>query len=179
MTSGGSGTLSTPVLESPVAGPRADVRPRVADGGRGKEGDRNNEENEETSSERRRGSSTPSPETTAVAPECGHKTGEMSGGREDARPGAGAYGKTGEEAGSKHEEGVGIRPDRKMTRSMIRLERKKKGAGADRPSPTRKRAESAEVVRIGYKVVSAEVKTTSVMKKNLRMRMSKIHIHTE
>ena len=28
-TSGGVGTLPTPVLETPAAGPRADVRPRV------------------------------------------------------------------------------------------------------------------------------------------------------
>ena len=34
-----------------------------------------------------------------VAPECGHKTREMGGGREDARPRAGAYERTEGEAG--------------------------------------------------------------------------------
>ena len=37
-TSGDVGTLPTPVLETPEAGPRADVRPRVTDGGGGKSG---------------------------------------------------------------------------------------------------------------------------------------------
>ena len=42
--SGGVGTLHTPVLETPVAGPRAGVRPRVMDGAGGKAGNRNDEE---------------------------------------------------------------------------------------------------------------------------------------
>mgnify|MGYP000111307983 FL=1 len=44
--------------------------------------------------------------------QCQHKTGEMGGGREEAWPGAGIYKKevtkTGEEAGSGKEKGVGI-----------------------------------------------------------------------
>ena len=35
------------------------------------------------------------------------------------------------------------------------------------------------ICRVGDKVVSVEVQTTSVMKKNLRMRMSKIHTQRE
>ena len=56
------------------------------------------------------------------------------------------------------EEGVEIRPYRKTTRSVIRLERKtiwseirptwkKRRPWADRPGPTWKRAESAEIVQ--------------------------------
>ena len=53
------------------------------------------------------------------------------------------------EVGSGNKEGVKIRPDRKPTRSVIRLDiRKKKGAGANRSTPTRKRAKSAELVRL-------------------------------
>ena len=65
---------------------------------------------------------------------------------------------TGEEAGSGKEEGVGIRTDRKKTRSVIRLEWKtiraelwptwkNKGAGANRLGPIQERAEAAEIVR--------------------------------
>ena len=35
--------------------------------------------------------STPEPETSAVMRECGHKTGEKGGGREEAGPGKGTY----------------------------------------------------------------------------------------
>ena len=57
-------------------------------------------------------------------PECQHKTREMGGGREEEWPGAGIYKKkevtkTGEEVESNNEEGVGIRPNRKTTRSVI------------------------------------------------------------
>ena len=157
MTSGGAGTLPTPILGTTAAGPSARVRPRVTDDGGGKAGNRNYEE--EDRSGRRRDPSTPGPETSAVAPECGHKTGEKGGGREeawlgestygkDAGPGKGTYEKTEGGARSGKEEGVKNRPDRKPTRSVIRLDiRRKKGAGPDQPTPTRKRAESAELVR--------------------------------
>ena len=63
-------------------------------------------------------------------------------------PRMGVYKETDGEVGSGNKEGVKIRPDRTPTRSVIRLDiRKKKGAGADQPTPTRKRAESAELVR--------------------------------
>ena len=73
-------------------------------GGGGKAGNLIDEEKDRSG--RRRDSSTPRPETTVVAAECGHKTREMGGGCEDARPGAGANEKTGEEARSHNEEGV-------------------------------------------------------------------------
>ena len=113
-TSGGVGTPPTLGLETLAACPRAGVRPRVTDGCGIKVGNRNDKE-EEDRSRRRRDPSRPGLETTAVAFECGHKTGEMGVDHEDARPGAGSFKKTGEEAGSNNEEGVGIRPDRKTT----------------------------------------------------------------
>ena len=42
-TGGGAGTLHTPGLETPAAGPRAGVRPRVTGGGGGKVGDHDND----------------------------------------------------------------------------------------------------------------------------------------
>ena len=88
----------------------------------------------------RRDPSIPGPETTAVAPECGYKTREMGGGREDARPRAGEYGRTEGEGGSGNEERVGNRPNRKVKREKI-------GAGAGEPGPTRRRAGKTEVDR--------------------------------
>ena len=107
----GAATLHTPVLETPATGPRA------MDGGGGKAANRNDEE--EVCRGRRRDPSTPGPKTTAVAPERGHKTGEMGGGHEDARPGAGAYERTEGGALSGNEERVGNRPDRKVNREKI------------------------------------------------------------
>jgi hypothetical protein len=146
--SGGAATLHTSVLGTTAAHPSARVRPRVTDDGGGKAGNRNYEE--EDRSGRRRDPSTPGLETTAVAPEYGHKTREMGGGCEEVWPGMGMHEKTEEKARNSKEERVGNRPDRKMNRSVIRLDmRKKKGAGADRPSPTGKRPEPAELVRPG------------------------------
>ena len=140
-TSGGAATFHTPVLETPATGPRAGVRPRETDGGGGKAGNRNDEE--EVCSGRRRDPSTPGPETSAVAPERGHKTGEMGGGREDERPGVGTCEKTEGEVRSGIEERVGNRPDRKMSRSVIRpdreAERKKSEAGAGQPGTNRRK----------------------------------------
>ena len=42
-TSGGVGTLHTPVLETPAANPRAGMRPTFMNGGGGKEGNRKQE----------------------------------------------------------------------------------------------------------------------------------------
>ena len=72
------------------------MRPRETDGGGGKAGNQNGEE--EVRSGRRRDPSTPGPETSAVASERGHKTGEMGGGREDEMPGVGEREKTDREA---------------------------------------------------------------------------------
>ena len=76
-------------------------------------------------------------------PEHGHKTGEMGGGREDERPRVGACEKTGGDARSGNEERVGNRPDRKMSRSVIRpnreAKRKKSEAGAGQPGPNRRK----------------------------------------
>ena len=152
--SGGAGTLPTLVLETSTVGHEGPRETGETDGGGGKAGDQHNDE--EDCSGWRRDPSTPVPETTLVFPECQHKTREMGGGREEAWPGVGIYerkevAKTGEQVASGKEEEVGIRPDRKRTRSGMRLERKKirlefrptrkkKGAEADRPGPTRKRA---------------------------------------
>ena len=140
-TSGGAATFHTPVLETPETGLRAGVRPRETDGGGGKVGNRNDEE--EVCRGRRRDPSTPGPETSAVAPERGHKTGEMGGGREDERPGVGTCKKAEGEVRSGIEERVGNRPDRKMSRSVIRpdreAERKKSEAGAGQPGTNRRK----------------------------------------
>ena len=80
-TSAGAATFHTPVLETPTTGPRAGVRPRETDGGGGKAGNRNDEE--EVRSGWKQDPSTPGLESSAVAPEHGHKTREMGGGCED------------------------------------------------------------------------------------------------
>ena len=43
-TSGGAGALPTPILETPVVGPKAGMGPRVMDGVGGKAGNQNKEE---------------------------------------------------------------------------------------------------------------------------------------
>jgi hypothetical protein len=144
-TSGNAATLHTSVLGTTAAGPNARMRPRVTDDGDGKAGNRNYEE--EHRSGRKRDPLTPGPETTAVVPECQPKTGELGGGREEAWPGMGMHAKTEGEARNSKEERVRNQPDREMTWSVIRFDmRKKKGAGADRPSLTWKKAEPAELV---------------------------------
>ena len=75
---------------------------------------------------RRRDPSTPGPETSAVAPKRGHKTGEMGGGREDEGPGVGTSERTEGEARSGNGERVGNRPDRKMSRLVIRPDQEAK-----------------------------------------------------
>jgi hypothetical protein len=64
----------------------------VTDDGGAKVGNRNYEE--EDRSGQKRDPSTPGPDTTAVVPECQHKTGEMGGDREEAWPRMGMHEKT-------------------------------------------------------------------------------------
>ena len=47
-TGGSAATLHTPVLETPAAGPRAGVRPRVTDGGGGKAGNQSDKRDAES-----------------------------------------------------------------------------------------------------------------------------------
>jgi hypothetical protein len=156
-TSGGAATLHTSVLGTTAAGPSARMRPRVTDDGGGKAGDRDYEDDRSGQWE---DPSTPRPETSAVARGCERKTGEKGGGREEAGPGegtrgeevgpgTGTNGRTGGEAGSCDKSEVlkprrtGVGTDRIPTRSVIRLNTRKKGPGSDRPTPTRKRTERA------------------------------------
>ena len=152
-TSGGVGTLPTPVQETPASGPRAGVRPRVTDGGGGKVGNRDDDKNnDEDCSGRRQDPLTPGPETSAVMPECQRKTREMGGGHEEAWPGEstheedagprmGVYEGSDGEAQSGNKERVGNQPDQKMVR-------KNNGAGAGKPGPNRRRAGKPRFVRI-------------------------------
>ena len=140
-TSGGVGTLPTPVLETPAVGHEGPRETGETNGGDGKACNRNDED--EDRSGQRQDPSTPGPETTAVVPECQHKTGEMRGGREevwpgestyeeDAGPGMGVYEGSDGKARSGKEERVADRPDRKT-------KRKKSEAGAGQPGPNRRK----------------------------------------
>ena len=84
-TSGGAGSLPTPILEAPMAGPSAGMRLSATGGDGGKAGIRNDDDEDWCG--RRQDPSTPGPETTAVVPECRHKTVEKGGGHEEAWPG--------------------------------------------------------------------------------------------
>ena len=86
-TSGGTGTLPTPVLETLMVGHEGPRETEKTDGGGGKAGNR--DENEDDCTGWRRDPSTLVLKTTAVVPECQHKTGKMGGGREEAWPKAG------------------------------------------------------------------------------------------
>ena len=119
--------------------PRGPRETEETDDGGGKAGNR--DEEEEYCSGRRRDPSTPTPETTVVAPKCKHKTGEMGSGREDERPGVGACEKTEGEARSGIEERVGNRPDRKKRRSVIRPDREAKRKKSEAGSVNRARTE--------------------------------------
>ena len=99
--------------------PRGPRETEETDDGGGKAGNR--DEEEEDCSGRRRDPSTPTPETTVVAPKCQHKTGEMGSGREDVRPRAGMCKKTEGEVRSGNKETVVNRPDRKATRKRAEL----------------------------------------------------------
>ena len=83
-TRGCAGTLPALVLETSAVGHKGPREIGETNGGGGKAGDQDNDdENEEDSGGRRRDPSTLVLETTTVAPECQHKTGEMGGGRVD------------------------------------------------------------------------------------------------
>ena len=140
-TSGGAGSLPTPILEAPMAGPSAGMRLSATGGDGGKAGNGNEKEDW---SGRRQDPLTPGPETSAVVLECQRETGEMGGDREEVRPGESAYedeyagpgmgvygGSDGEDR-SGNEERVGNRPDRNTAR-------KKKRVRAGEPGPNRRK----------------------------------------
>ena len=126
-TSGGATSLHAPVLETPAAGPSARVRPRVTNGGGGKEGNRDEKDSMSGCVATLHMSFLETPvagPSARVRPMVtnggGGKAGNQSNVKE-ARPGTGICKGANREVGDDNE------------------------AGADRPSPTRKRAESAEL----------------------------------
>ena len=129
-TSSGAPTLRTPFLETPAAGPSARVRPRQKSDGGSKAGNR--DDNEGTTSGGAATFHTPILETRASGMSARMRPRVMNGGGgkagnqsnvEEKRPGTGTCKGANGEVGSNNE------------------------VRADRPSPTRKRAESAELVR--------------------------------
>ena len=126
-TSGGATSLHAPILETTAAGPSARVRPMMTNSSGDKAGNRD-DENDATSSCVAT-FHTPILETPAVGPSARVRPRVTNGGSgkasnqtnvEEARPRTGICKGADGEVGSDNE------------------------AGADRPSPTRKRAESAE-----------------------------------
>ena len=166
-TSGGVGTLPTPVLETLVASLSTGMRPRVTNGGNGKAGNRDDgkesEEEEATSiieacvigggvatdndvrtevaTDMTSGSAetlpTPVLETPAASLRAGVRPRVMDGGGK---------------AGNRNDEEEDARPGTRISKgtkgeaSSSKTEWKKNGAGAGEPSPNRRRAGKAEIV---------------------------------